>query len=77
MSDLIPFGFARRFGILLDRHTLLMRNGASLESLSEALRVVGQHVPLRVVDDDAFAIHLAGCYGGAQDAAQSVIQEPG
>ena len=75
MSHLIPFGFARRFGILLDRHTLLMRNGASLESLSEALRVVGQHFPLRLVDDDAFAIHLAGCYGGAQDAAQSVIQE--
>ncbi|MFK0094389.1 type II secretion system ATPase GspE [Pseudomonas sp. NPDC090592] len=75
MSGLLPFAFARRFGILLDGHTLLMRNGASLEALSEALRVVGQHFALRLVDDDEFAIRLAGCYSAGQDAAQSVIQE--
>ncbi|MGE8112538.1 type II secretion system ATPase GspE [Pseudomonas sp. NPDC086566] len=78
MKPLIPFGFARRHGILLDRQAaepvLLMRDNASLEALSEALRVVGQGWPLRLVDDEQFAEHLAACYGGAQDAAQSVIQ---
>ena len=78
MKPLIPFGFARRHGILLDRQAaepvLLMRDNASLEALSEALRVVGQGWPLRLVDGEQFAEHLAACYGGAQDAAQSVIQ---
>ncbi|UTL93760.1 type II secretion system ATPase GspE [Pseudomonas fluorescens] len=64
--------------MLLDRQAaepvLLMRDNASLEALSEALRVVGQGWPLRLVDDEQFAEHLAACYGGAQDAAQSVIQ---
>lgn len=78
MSPLLPFGFARRHGILLDPQaaepTLLMRDDASLEALSEALRVVGHGWPLRVVAGEPFAAHLAACYGGAQDAAQSVIQ---
>ncbi|PVZ43068.1 type II secretion system ATPase GspE [Pseudomonas sp. CC120222-01a] len=78
MNPLIPFGFARRHGILLDRQAaepvLLMRDDASLEALSEALRVVGQNWPLRLVDGEQFAERLAACYGGAQDAAQSVIQ---
>jgi len=78
LNPLLPFGFARRHGILLDRQAaepvLLMRDDASLEALSEALRVAGQGWPLRLVDGDQFAERLAACYGGAQDAAQSVIQ---
>ena len=78
MSELLPFHFARRHGILLAQQAaepaLLMRDNASLDALSEALRLVGNHWPLRLVDEGEFAAQLALCYGGAQDAAQTVIQ---
>lgn len=78
MSPVLPFSFARRHGILLDQQAaqpaLLMREDATLEALSEALRVVGPDWPLRWVDAEQFARHLTQCYGAAQDAAQSLIQ---
>ncbi|MFF5863671.1 type II secretion system ATPase GspE [Pseudomonas sp. NPDC012596] len=78
MKTLLPFHFARRHGILLDQQaaqaSLLMRDNASLEALSEATRLVGRHWPLKMVDEGEFAKRLAVCYGSAQDAAQTVIQ---
>jgi len=78
LKTLLPFHFARRHGILLDQQaaqpSLLMRDNASLEALSEATRLVGRHWPLKMVDEGEFAKRLAVCYGSAQDAAQTVIQ---
>lgn len=78
MNPELSFGFARRHGILLDRQAaepaVLMRDSASLQVLSEVLRVTGSHWPLRLVDEGHFAERLAACYGGTQDAAHTVIQ---
>jgi len=78
MSTLLPFSFARRHGILFDSQTadpvLLMREDASLSALSEACRLAGSALPLRLVDQTCFAEHLANCYGASQDAAQAVVQ---
>ncbi|WDY58357.1 type II secretion system ATPase GspE [Pseudomonas sp. PSKL.D1] len=78
MTMPLTFGFARRHGILLDQQDvqpcLLMREGASLHSLSEALRQLGAGWPLRCVDASTFAERLAHCYGDTQDAAQTLVQ---
>ncbi|MCX2887594.1 type II secretion system ATPase GspE [Pseudomonas sp. DCB_BI] len=78
MSIALPFSFARRHGILLDRQAakpaLLMREGASLAAMAEACRLVGSTWPLRRVSDAHFAERLAQCYGPGQDAAQAVVQ---
>ncbi|MGO3983861.1 type II secretion system ATPase GspE [Pseudomonas sp. SAS7] len=78
MSELLPFAFARRHGVLFDQHAtppaLLMREDASLASLSEACRLVGATWALRYVDAEGFAERLARCYSNAQDAAHTVVQ---
>ena len=78
MNSDLPFSFARRHGILLDRQAaepaLLMREGTSLAALAEACRVVGSNWHLRRVSDADFAERLASCYGPGQDAAQAVVQ---
>ena len=74
----LPFSFARRHGILLDRGAaepaLLMRDDTSLAAMAEACRVVGSTWNLRRVSDAEFAERLASCYGAGQDAAQAVVQ---
>ncbi|MCO7054668.1 type II secretion system ATPase GspE [Pseudomonas juntendi] len=78
MSPELPFGFARRHGILLDRQApepvLMMREGASLAALAEACRLLGNTWPLRQVSEADFAERLASCYGLGGDAAQSIVQ---
>ncbi|WP_236237553.1 type II secretion system ATPase GspE [Pseudomonas faucium] len=78
MNGELPFGFAKRYGILFDKQApqpaLLLREDASLAALSEAFRVVGSGWPLQRVDAALFAEHLANCYAGSQDAAQTVVQ---
>ncbi|MDO3384370.1 type II secretion system protein GspE, partial [Gilvimarinus sp. SDUM040013] len=62
MSPELPFGFARRHGILLDRQApepvLMMREGASLAALAEACRLLGNTWPLRQVSEADFAERL-------------------
>ncbi|MDH0730835.1 type II secretion system ATPase GspE [Pseudomonas sichuanensis] len=78
MTQALPFGFARRHGILLDDRaagpTWLVREGADLQALSEACRMAGSGWPVRQVDDANFAERLAACYGNTQDAAETVVQ---
>ncbi|PWB31115.1 type II secretion system protein GspE [Pseudomonas sp. SDI] len=78
MSELLPFAFARRHGLLLDLQAvppaLLMRASASLAALAEARRVVGARWPLQQVDEAAFAARLAACYSAGQEQAGAVVQ---
>lgn len=78
MKDGLPFVFARRHGILLDRDAespvMLMREGAAPSALSEASRLLGLEWQLRQVDANTFAERLSSCYGASQDAAQTVVE---
>ncbi|QXH51209.1 type II secretion system ATPase GspE [Pseudomonas fakonensis] len=78
MTQVLPFGFARRHGILLDDQAAvpawLVREGAHLQAFSEACRMAGSGWPVRQVDEAGFAERLAVCYGNTQDAAETVVQ---
>ncbi|OLY74516.1 type II secretion system protein GspE [Pseudomonas sp. ATCC PTA-122608] len=74
----LPFGFARRFGVLLEgvapQQHLLVRNDAPLSALAEVRRLMGRELPLQVITAEAFAIRLAEVYSEGQSAAEQVAQ---
>lgn len=74
----LPFGFARRFGVLLDHSgaeaCLALRDDAPLTALAEARRVCGRDLPWQVLAADAFAARLAATYREGQSAAEQVAQ---
>lgn len=76
--DQLPFGFARRSGVLLvlgdSGPNLVLRADTPLTALSEAYRLCGRKLPLQVLDDDAFAACLATAYRDGQSAAEQVAQ---
>ncbi|WP_017903696.1 type II secretion system ATPase GspE [Pseudomonas asplenii] len=74
----LPFGFARRFGVLLEPRdeaaVLLIRADTPLTALAEARRQLGRDWPLRTLADAEFAARLAACYSDGQSAAEQVAQ---
>ncbi|VVN96981.1 type II secretion system ATPase GspE [Pseudomonas fluorescens] len=74
----LPFGFARRFGVLLegagDTLSLSVRGDTSLSALAEARRLSGRDLPVQVLDPAVFATRLASCYSEGQSAAEQVAQ---
>ncbi|MDR9751618.1 type II secretion system ATPase GspE [Pseudomonas sp. SZMC_28357] len=78
LNEPLPFGFARRFGVLLEREgervSLAVRADAPLSALSEARRLCSADLPIQVLERDAFAELLAATYREGQSAAQQVAQ---
>ncbi|MFJ3482761.1 type II secretion system ATPase GspE [Pseudomonas sp. NPDC090202] len=79
MNSPLPFGFARRFGVMRDdsqEHARLwVRDDAPLTALSEAVRLTGvDDVHWQRVDAAAFATRLAAVYSDGQRAAEDVAQ---
>jgi general secretion pathway protein E len=78
VSKRLPFGFARRFGILHecdeDRELLSIRADTPLTAVAEARRVIGHNLPLRLLDVEVFATHLAAAYSEGRSAAEQVAQ---
>ncbi|MDD2058612.1 type II secretion system ATPase GspE [Pseudomonas sp. GD03860] len=74
----LPFGFARRFGVLLEgtgaELKLFVRGDAPLAALAEVRRLSGRDVPVEVLGADAFATRLASCYRDGQSAAEQFAQ---
>lgn len=74
----LPFGFARRFGILLqcegEECSLVLRADTPLTALAEAQRICGGTMPLRVFEPHAFAAQLVIAYREGQSAAEQVAQ---
>ena len=74
----LPFGFARRFGVLLERDGdewgLALRADTSLTALAEAQRICGREFPLRLLPAPVFAARLAAAYREGQSAAEQVAQ---
>ena len=76
--EALPFGFARRFGVLLEREgaecSLAIRTDTPLTALAEARRVCGRDLPLRLLPPEVFATRLAVAYREGQSAAEQVAQ---
>jgi len=74
----LPFGFARRFGVLLEHDgpgsSLVLRANTPLTALSEARRANTRDLPMRVLEPDEFAARLAVAYREGQSAAEQVAQ---
>ncbi|MHC8364822.1 type II secretion system ATPase GspE [Pseudomonas sp. ZT5P21] len=74
----LPFGFARRFGVLLEGEgadmSLVLRTDTPMTALSEARRVCARNLPIRVLDATVFAARLAAAYREGQSAAEQVAQ---
>jgi general secretion pathway protein E len=74
----LPFGFARRFGILLEQHGnqwgLAVRADTPLTALAEARRMYQRELPLRLLSEPQFAQSLAAAYREGQSAAEQVAQ---
>ncbi|WP_210642484.1 type II secretion system ATPase GspE [Pseudomonas sp. Tri1] len=81
MSDsraLLPFGFAKRFGVLLEGEgpasSLVMRGDTPLTAVAEVRRLCGRDLPIQVLDAAQFATRLASVYRQGQRAAEQVAQ---
>ena len=74
--EILPFGFARRFGVLLDAagSHLLIRADTSLTALAEVRRLCARKLSIEVLEPEPFAARLAATYREGQSAAQQVAQ---
>ncbi|HEF4760399.1 TPA: type II secretion system ATPase GspE [Pseudomonas putida] len=74
----LPFGFARRFGVLLEREgdewSLAIRADTPLTAVAEARRVCGGDLSLRLLQPEDFSDRLAAAYRDGQSAAEQVAQ---
>ncbi|KAB0493850.1 type II secretion system ATPase GspE [Pseudomonas vancouverensis] len=78
LCEQLPFGFARRFGVLLERDAdafrLVLRDDAALGALAEARRLCARELPFQVVAADEYAARLAATYREGHSAAEQVAQ---
>lgn len=78
MSEPLPFGFARRLGVLLEGSgptlSLVMRRDTPLTAVAEVRRLCGRDLPIQVVEPAQFALRLASVYRQGQSAAEQVAQ---
>ena len=78
MSEPLPFGFARRLGVLLEGEgstlSLVMRRDTPLTAVAEVQRLCGRVLPILVLEPAPFAARLASVYRQGQSAAEQVAQ---
>ncbi|WAG78441.1 type II secretion system ATPase GspE [Metapseudomonas furukawaii] len=70
----LPFGYARRHGVLLENGELLCRADTPLAILTEVRRRHGEPSRYRALDAEAFAARLAAHYQDGQGDAQQVAE---
>ncbi len=86
-SQQLPFGFAKRHGVLLvaaeetegatHPGEIWFKTGVSPQILAEVQRVAGRPVTPREVDESTFDRFLAGAYQNDSDAAMQMIEDLG
>ena len=78
----LPFGFSKRFGVLVVPGTsnpveLLYREDASMQSLLEARRVVAQPVVFKKTDVESFNAQLARAHENNSGEAMQMVEDLG
>lgn len=75
-GEQLPFGFARRSGVLVEGAgetlSLSIRADTPLTALAEVRRAIGRYLPLQVLEPAEFATRLASAYREGQSAAEQV-----
>ena len=81
MSSQLPFGFAKRHGVLLlaeaETPTALYRAGLTPQVLAEVQRFAGTALDLRLVDEPTFDRTLSESYQNDSGEAMEMIEELG
>ncbi len=67
---LIPYGFARRHGVVLVGEGVVLKEGADPSILTEVRRWLGRAFEVRRADQAAFERHLSDLYAGGGAAAE-------
>ncbi len=78
----IPYGFARRHGVLIEEENadgamLVYRQGASSAALLEVRRMLGKPFTARELDSDAFDALLTQRYEGGGNGAMDIMDDLG
>ena len=75
----LPFGFAKRNGVLIspDTETVLFKDGLSRNVYAEVQRFVGKHLEFRLVDGSTFDKQLSLSYQSDSDEAMQMIEDLG
>ena len=75
----LPFGFAKRNGVLIssDTETVLFKDGLSSTVYAEVQRFVGKHLEFRLVDGSTFDKQLSLSYQSDSDEAMQMIEDLG
>jgi general secretion pathway protein E len=83
-NQTLPFGFAKRHGVLLmpgstgqDSAEVVFLQGLSPSILAEVRRVAGRNLVPREVDSATFNKHLSDTYQNDSDAAMQMIEDLG
>ena len=75
----LPFGFAKRFGVLLvpsneAPYKVKFKNGISVSLLAEVRRYIQQPIVIERVEEEAFDSALAAAYEGNSDEAMQMVE---
>ncbi|MDF1764273.1 MAG: hypothetical protein P1U57_12765, partial [Oleibacter sp.] len=74
----LPFGFAKRFGVLIERQNdqlrLLHREGLSAQALLEVQRHIASPFQLMVLSDDDFERRLGLAYQSDSSEAMEMVE---
>ena len=75
----LPFGFAKRNGVVIspDTKTVLFRDGLTSTVYAEVQRFVGKHLEFRLVDKSTFDQQLSLSYQSDSDEAMQMIEDLG
>ena len=75
----LPFGFAKRNGVIIspDTKTVLFKDGLSSTVYAEVQRFVGKHLEFRLVDKSTFDQQLSLSYQSDSDEAMQMIEDLG
>lgn len=76
-SQLLPFSFAKRHGVVLSGHELLHLEGLTLGVLAEVRRFAGTGFAARQVDQSSFDNALSDTYQNDSEAAMQMIEDLG
>lgn len=77
----LPFGFARRFGVLVDlteeSPTVLYKNSLDLSVMAEVQRFIGSTAVFRVLNEDEFDMRLSNAYSDINSDTRQIVEDLG
>lgn len=77
----LPFGFAKRFGVMIsytgEQPELLIKSDTQMPALMETRRLLGEALPFRVVSDEEFDLTIEQAYQRNASETQQLMEDIG